>query len=208
MTDDTARLILASASPRRAELLQQMGLQFEARPVDIDETPRESELPEDYVCRLAREKALAGLAAAGDQSRVIGSDTTVVSGGQIMAKPGDAAQAKAMLTRLSGRSHRVLTAVAVAFAGDCRVELVETRVSFRRLEAPEIEAYIATGEPMDKAGGYGIQGRGGIFVSRIDGSYSAVVGLPLNETSRMLAQTGYPVWRAWSPHGPQEMQNE
>ena len=132
----------------------------------------------------------------------------MVSGGQIMAKPADAAQAKAMLTRLSGRSHRVLTAVAVAFAGDCRVELVETRVSFRRLEAPEIEAYIATGEPMDKAGGYGIQGRGGIFVSHIDGSYSAVVGLPLNETSRMLAQTGYPVWRAWSPHGPQEMQNE
>jgi septum formation protein len=189
-----------------------MGLRFEARPVEIDETPRAGELPEDYVCRLAREKALTGLASVGGgQDRVIGSDTTVVSGGRIMAKPANETEAKAMLTRLSGRSHRVLTAVAVAFAGDCRVELVETRVSFRRLEAAEIEAYIATGEPMDKAGGYGIQGRGGIFVSRIEGSYSAVVGLPLNETSRMLSQTGYPVWREWNPQpadSPQEEQNE
>ncbi|MBC7193576.1 Maf family protein [Marinobacter sp.] len=199
MTEYSASLVLASASPRRAELLQQMGLRFTVRPVDIDETPRNGELSEDYVCRLAREKALAGLAAVGgEQTRVIGSDTTVELAGQTMLKPEDAKQAVTMLARLSGRTHRVLTAVAVAFAGDCRVELVATRVSFRRLEIPEIEAYVATGEPMDKAGGYGIQGRGGIFVSRIEGSYSAVVGLPLNETSRMLAQTGYPVWRAWS----------
>lgn len=200
MTKQATNLVLASASPRRAELLRQMGLAFAARPVDIDETPRPGEQPEDYVCRLAREKALAGLAVAnGEQVRVIGSDTTVVVAGRILAKPADTEEAKAMLSRLSGRSHRVLTAVAVAFAGDCRVELVETRVHFRRLEAAEIDAYIDTGEPMDKAGGYGIQGRGGIFVSRIEGSYSAVVGLPLNETSRMLGQTGYPVWRAWSP---------
>lgn len=199
-------IVLASASPRRAELLQQMGLEFEARPVDIDESPLPGETPEEYVTRLAREKALAGSeAAGGEELRVIGSDTTVVLGNRILGKPATADEAEDMLTRLSGKPHRVLTAVAVAFGSQCQVELVETRVQFRSLGREEIDAYIATGEPMDKAGGYGIQGRGGIFVARIEGSYSSVVGLPLDETSRMLAQTGYPVWWAWSP---QEEQNE
>lgn len=192
-------IVLASASPRRAELLHQIGVDFRVHPVDIDEATLPTEAPEDYVCRLAREKARAGLAAVNSAgARVLGSDTTVVLGSRILSKPADEAEARRMLARLSGREHRVLTAVALAFEDECRVELVETRVVFRALGEEEIRAYVATGEPMDKAGGYGIQGRGGMFVRYIEGSYSAVVGLPLNETARMLSQAGCPVWQAWN----------
>ncbi|MFL1464723.1 Maf family protein [Marinobacter sp. HN1S83] len=188
-------IILASASPRRAELLTQIGLSFHTRPVDIDETPEAGELPSAYVERLAREKALAG--AVDPEWLVLGSDTSVVLGGHILGKPADAAEAEATLSRLSGHTHQVMTAVALASRGRCSTCLVTTDVTFRNLSSEEIRAYVASGEPMDKAGSYGIQGLGGIFVKEIRGSYSAVVGLPLQETATLLAQAGYPVWKVW-----------
>lgn len=192
-------IVLASASPRRAELLDQLGVPFTAAPVAIDETPRPDELPAHYVERLAREKAAAGLArAANGDSLVIGSDTTVVCDDRILAKPADADEAAAMLAALSGRSHRVMTAVALAGEHGCYARLVTTEVRFRELSEAEIRAYCATGEPLDKAGGYGIQGRGGVFVTGLWGSYSAVVGLPLEETGQLLAEAGQPVWMYWN----------
>lgn len=192
-------IILASASPRRAELLSQIGVPFTVAPVDIDESLRPDELPAHYVERLAREKAAAGLdrAASGD-SLVLGSDTTVVCDDRILAKPADGREAAAMLAALSGRSHRVMTAVALAGEHGCYARLVTTEVRFRTLRPEEINAYCATGEPMDKAGGYGIQGRGGLFVEGLWGSYSAVVGLPLEETGQLLAEAGQPVWMYWN----------
>ena len=198
-------IVLASASPRRAELLTQIGLSFLVRPADIDETPASDESAEHYVERLAREKALAG-SAFGPGSLVIGSDTSVVLDGRILGKPANADDAACMLEALSGQTHQVLTAVAVACKGSCESCLVVTDVRFRELSSPEIEAYVATGEPMDKAGGYGIQGRGGIFVEELRGSYSAVVGLPLQETAALLAGAGYPVWETWNSR--QESRNE
>ena len=189
-------LILASASPRRAELLQQIGLRFSVRPAEIDETPEPDETPEHYVERLAREKALV-VAVSFPESPVLGSDTSVVLGGVILGKPADAAEARATLEQLSGATHQVMTAVALACDGVCHSRLVVTEVRFRALSADEIEAYVASGEPMDKAGSYGIQGLGGIFVKELRGSYSAVVGLPLQETAALLADAGYPVWRTW-----------
>ncbi|MDX1633872.1 MAG: nucleoside triphosphate pyrophosphatase [Marinobacter sp.] len=192
-------IILASASPRRAELLSQIGLPFTVAPVDIDETPGADELPAHYVERLARQKAAAGLAhAASPDSLVLGSDTTVVCDERILAKPATVEEAAAMLASLSGRSHRVMTAVALAGEHGCYARLVITEVRFRNLEEAEILAYCATGEPMDKAGGYGIQGRGGLFVAGLWGSYSAVVGLPLEETGQLLAEAGQPVWSYWN----------
>jgi len=188
-------IVLASASPRRAELLTQIGLSFITQPVDIDETVRLNEAPREYVERLAREKALAG--AGRHDQLVIGSDTSVVLDGDILGKPADEAEARATLKRLSGRSHEVITAVALAHEGHCRACVVTTEVTFRTLTDEEIHAYVATGEPMDKAGSYGIQGLGGIFVSDIRGSYSSVVGLPLQETAALLAQAGHPVWKVW-----------
>jgi septum formation protein len=198
-------IILASASPRRAELLAQLGLQpgthFSLCPVDIDETPAAREQPGHYVVRLAREKAAAGLALGGGAGAlVIGSDTSVVCDNGILGKPRDQAEAEAMLARLSGRHHKVVTAVAITGERDVFLErLVTTDVSFRTLTEQEIRAYCATGEPMDKAGAYGIQGRGGMFVSSLRGSYSAVVGLPLEETASLLSEAGQPVWQFWEP---------
>ncbi|MBI43270.1 Maf family protein [Marinobacter lutaoensis] len=189
-------LILASGSPRRAELLAQMGLAFEVCPADVDETPVAGETPEAYVARLAREKALA-VAAARPDARVLGADTSVVLGQEILGKPEGPEQAVATLARLSGCRHRVLTAVALVHRGECRSRLVATEVVFRPLTRSEIEAYVASGEPMDKAGSYGIQGLGGIFVKELRGSYSAVVGLPLLETAGLLADAGFPVWTNW-----------
>jgi septum formation protein len=189
-------IILASASPRRAELLQQIGLNFSVRPADIDETPARDETPEQYVERLAREKALA-VAGSSPECLVLGSDTSVVLDGTILGKPTDPADARATLARLSGATHQVMTAVALATEGQCESVLVITEVCFRQLSTAEIEAYVASGEPMDKAGSYGIQGLGGIFVSELRGSYSAVVGLPLQETAALLAGAGYPVWKNW-----------
>ncbi|MEQ5814486.1 septum formation inhibitor Maf [Marinobacter sp. NFXS11] len=189
-------IILASASPRRAELLQQIGLNFSVRPADIDETPESDEPPEHYVERLAREKALA-VSESSPHSLVLGSDTSVVLNGEILGKPSDPADARETLARLSGATHHVMTAVALATAGQCQSTLVITEVSFRPLSSAEIDAYVASGEPMDKAGSYGIQGLGGIFVNELRGSYSAVVGLPLQDTAALLAGAGYPVWKNW-----------
>lgn len=189
-------IILASASPRRAELLQQIGLNFSVHPADINEIPEPAETPEHYVERLAREKALA-VADSSPDCLVLGSDTSVVLDGVILGKPSDPAEARDTLARLSGATHKVMTAVALATQGDCQSCLVVTEVRFRALSPGEIEAYVASGEPMDKAGSYGIQGLGGIFVDELRGSYSAVVGLPLQETAALLAAAGYPVWRNW-----------
>ena len=189
-------LILASASPRRAQLLQQMGAHFKICPAAIDETPHPDELAADYVVRMARQKALV-VAAEQPGALVIGSDTSVILDAVILGKPVDDADAKATLEALSGRRHQVLTAVALAGDEGCSSCLVTTEVSFYRLTAQQIAAYVATGEPKDKAGSYGIQGFGGIFVEQLQGSYSAVVGLPLQETSALLAAAGYPVWNQW-----------
>jgi len=189
-------LILASASPRRSELLSQIGVRHRVCPADIDETPVAGESPQDYVERLARGKALA-VAAAHPDSLVLGSDTTVVLAGEILGKPDSEPQACAMLARLSGQTHQVMTAVTLARGSRCESVVSVTEVSFRALGPEEIRAYAASGEPMDKAGSYGIQGLGGIFVTGLKGSYSAVVGLPLKETADLLAQAGYPVWQNW-----------
>ncbi|WP_417520847.1 Maf family protein [Marinobacter sp.] len=189
-------IILASASPRRSELLTQIGVAFSVQPAHIDETPRASESPGDYVERLAREKALA-ISTDFPGDIVLGSDTSVVLEGAILGKPSDEAEATIMLTRLSGKTHQVMTAIAVTKGEHCESRLVVTDVSFRVLSQGEIAAYVATGEPMDKAGSYGIQGLGGIFVKQLKGSYSAVVGLPLQETAALLANAGCIVWKHW-----------
>ncbi|OEY65212.1 Maf family protein [Marinobacter sp. X15-166B] len=191
-------LVLASASPRRAELLRQMGLAFTVCPVGIDETPMPAEPPREYVVRLAHDKAVAGYRAAADPGvRVLGADTSVVLDGCILGKPVDAADARDTLRRLSGQTHTVMTAIALASATGCTTRLVSTEVRMRTLSEAQIRAYVATGEPMDKAGSYGIQGLGGIFVEELQGNYSAVVGLPVDVTAELLEDSGAPVWQSW-----------
>ncbi|GAC1032064.1 nucleoside triphosphate pyrophosphatase [Pseudomonas sp. No.21] len=193
-----ATLHLASGSPRRRELLAQIGVPFQVLSAAIDESVRPGETAEGYVERLAREKAAAGLAALGDAAAgtcVLGADTSVVLDGRILGKPLDRDHALAMLADLSGREHQVLTAVAVAQSGLCRSRLVTSRVRLRVIPQAEREAYWATGEPLDKAGGYAIQGLGAVFVENIQGSYSAVVGLPLLETADLLGEFGISVWQ-------------
>lgn len=188
-------LFLASASPRRRELLTQIGVPFSLLSVSIDETPHRAETPDAYVQRLAREKALAGLALVSDRSAcVLGADTTVVLDGRILGKPVDRADALAMLQVLSGREHQVMTAVALANETDCAVRLVASQVRFRAITPVEAERYWSSGEPQDKAGSYAIQGLGAVFVSGLQGSYSAVVGLPLCETAQMLDAFGVACW--------------
>ena len=183
------RIVLASQSPRRRELLTQVGIAHEVQPADIDESLWEGESPEGHSMRLAREKATT-IAEHEPGAAVIGSDTIVVVDDEILGKPRDAAGAKAMLARLSGRTHVVFTAVAVA-RGDRVVEsVVRVGVTFRELAPWEIDAYVATGEPMDKAGAYGIQGYGATIVDRIDGDYFAVMGLPLRTVVQLLAEVG------------------
>ncbi|WP_313288687.1 Maf family protein [Stutzerimonas nitrititolerans] len=190
-----AALFLASASPRRRELLTQIGVPFELLSITLDETPLPAERPEAYVQRLAREKTLAGWAAVGDDSvAVLGADTTVVIDERILGKPADRAEGLLMLESLSDREHHVLTAVALATRDACEVRLVTSRVRFRRIERAEAEAYWASGEPCDKAGGYAIQGWGAVFVAELRGSYSAVVGLPLCETAQLLDQAEIARW--------------
>lgn len=185
-------LCLASASPRRRDLLASIGVAFNVRPVEIDETPQRDEAPATYVIRLAREKARAG---AGISSLpVLGADTAVVRDGVILGKPESREHAAAMLRSLSGRDHEVLTAVAVSGPAGLLEACVATRVVMREIGNNEIAAYWSTGEPVDKAGGYAIQGLAAVFVKRIEGSYSAVVGLPLFETAALLARQGVPVW--------------
>ncbi len=189
-------IILASASPRRSELLRQIGVTFSVQPADVDETPLPNETAERYVERLARDKALA-VAASSPGAMVLGSDTSVVLDGVILGKPADQEEAVATLMRLSDANHQVMTAVALAQGEQCECRVVVTEVQFRKLSQAEVVAYVASGEPMDKAGSYGIQGLGGIFVSDLRGSYSAVVGLPLQETAALLADAGHPVWENW-----------
>ena len=193
-----ASLHLASASPRRRELLAQIGVPFVTLIASIDETALPGEPAERYVERLAREKALAGLAALSDPADavVLGADTAVVLDGRILGKPADRAECLATLVALSGREHQVLTAVALASAQRTESRVVASRVRFRPLRAGEAEAYWATGEPCDKAGSYGIQGLAAVFVSQLEGSYSAVVGLPLCETAQLLGEFGIPCWQA------------
>lgn len=184
-------LLLASRSPRRAELLRTLGVVFAVVDVEVDETPSTGESPSAYVERLARAKAEAGRAASDDVLPVLAADTTVVCDQEILGKPADAADAARMLRRLSGRWHSVFTGVALAGTGLTTV-VVETRVCFRELTEAEITAYCASGEPADKAGAYGIQGLGGALVARIEGGWSNVVGLPLAETLTLLSREGIP----------------
>ena len=188
-------LILASASPRRRELLSQLGLAFTVSAADIDETPREGEAAEAYVLRLAREKALA-VAARHPGAWVLAADTTVALGPELLGKPADAEEARAMLSRLSGRIHDVYTGVALA-GRHTEALVVRTRVTFRALGPGEIAWYAGTGEPLDKAGAYAVQGKGGFLVAAVEGSPTNVVGLPLGETLALLERAGVPLpWRA------------
>ncbi|UGB37135.1 Maf family protein [Frateuria soli] len=185
-------LYLASQSPRRRELLKQLGVDFMALDVDVPEMRAADESPERYVSRVARDKARAGLASLADADRalVLGSDTEVVLDGEVFGKPADGAQAAAMLRRLSGRTHAVISAVWGVDERGERGELCVSKVRFAPLDEAAIAAYVATGEPFGKAGGYAIQGRGAVLVEHLEGSYSGVMGLPLFETARLLRGFG------------------
>jgi len=184
------RVILASASPRRRELLRLVGIEHEVRPADIDESYFPGEQPAAHAERLARGKAETIAADAGQDAVTIGSDTIVVVDGDVLGKPRDREHAKQMLRRLGGRSHVVMTGVAVAWRGRTSSGVEEVGVTFRDLSDDEIERYIDTGEPMDKAGAYGIQGFGATIVDRVDGDYFAVMGLALNRLARLLREAG------------------
>jgi len=198
----TNRIYLVSKSPRRRELLKQMGINFEllllrefpSVRADVDETPRANEQAEEYVVRLAREKAEIGAQRIRERHLpllpVLSADTTVVLDNEIIAKPRNPEDAIAILTRLAGRSHRVCSGVAVASGQHIVSALSVTEVEFRALSEQEIRNYVATGEPMDKAGAYAIQGKAAAFISNILGSYSGVMGLPLFETISLLKQVG------------------
>ncbi|MBK5145166.1 septum formation inhibitor Maf [Budviciaceae bacterium BWR-B9] len=179
-------IYLASASPRRRELLTLLQIPFERLNTEVEECQLQGEKPLDYVCRLAKSKAQAGVLVAEKDYPVLGADTIVVLDDRVLEKPKDAEDATRMLQMLSGRQHLVITAIAFANQQDVMCYSVSTDVIFRQLSEQDITAYIASGEPMDKAGAYGIQGFGGTFVRTIHGSYHAVVGLPLVETRELL----------------------
>jgi septum formation protein len=180
-------LLLASASPRRRELLEQLGVAFAVQPADVDETPRPGERPGQLVLRLAHAKAEAARKFAAPGQWVLGADTVVALDDDILGKPADPESATDMLARLSGRSHSVYSGIALTRAGfDTRSLSVKSRVWMRPIDAAELEAYVATGEPLGKAGGYAIQGRAAAFVRCLAGSYSNVVGLPLYELDALL----------------------
>jgi septum formation protein len=184
---DTPVLVLASASPRRKELLQQIGVPILIIVAGIEENSRNGESPRDFVLRMAREKALEVLNERGDSLPVLGSDTAVIVDGEILGKPGCRKEAVSMLSRLSGRTHEVYSAVAVAVSEDeIHQALNITRVTFSELDRAWIESYCDTGDPMDKAGAYGVQGKAAEKISRIEGSFYGVMGLPLYETAQLL----------------------
>ena len=189
-------IYLASASPRRCALLEQIGVPFEARPAEICETRRPRELPGAYVTRLAREKAdrIWDEVAVGLARPVLAADTTIVVDRRVLGKPRDTEEALQMLADLSGRSHSVLTAVAVRYGHRVLSELSASEVRFRATTERERMAYCATGEPLDKAGSYAIQGMGAIFIEHISGSYSSIMGLPVAVTALLLAEFGCPTW--------------
>lgn len=180
-------IVLASASPRRRKLLRQIGVDFRLAAVDIDESVQAGEVPADYVLRVARAKVLAARERDDPSCAVLGADTAVVIDGQILGKPADVEEAAGMLQRLSGRSHEVFTAVAVALPGQRVLDgLSVTRVTFAVLEPEWICHYCSSGDPLDKAGAYGVQGLAAEKIVRIDGSFSGVMGLPLYETAQLL----------------------
>ncbi len=185
-------LILASASPRRAELLRAAGINFTVRAAGVDETIQPRESPDDYVLRLSREKALA---VARDDELTLGADTTVVIHGEIAGKPVDAEDARRMLLALSGQWHEVLTGVTLTRADRVLSDVASTRVKFAEMSETEVDWYVATGEPMDKAGAYAIQGHAALFVERIEGSYSNVVGLPVQMVYRLAGELGVELLR-------------
>lgn len=179
------KLVLASRSPRRAELLKAAGFEFTVRVADIDETPRNGEAPRAYVLRVAEEKARA--VPADRDEIVLAADTTVVLGNEIMGKPADAADAARMLRALAGNRHEVITAICIKQGHRVTCDIASTAVWFAPLSDAEIADYVASGEPMDKAGAYGIQGLASKFIVRIDGSYTNVVGLPVALTYRLIS---------------------
>ena len=181
----TQKLILASGSPRRAELLRQAGLDFEIIVPQIDEAPLPGEAPDEFVCRTAREKAES---LPPGEAVILAADTAVVDGARILGKPADAAEAAAMLRSLSDRTHEVMTGVCIRFPNRTVCFHIETRVTFRNLSGKEIADYVATDEPMDKAGAYAVQGGAAKMVRTVDGSYSNVVGLPLCEVIEALGE--------------------
>lgn len=190
-------LYLASQSPRRRELLTQIGISFTPQAVDIDESIKPDETAEKYVQRLANEKAVAGLSLLKHQNiAVLGSDTSVVIDGEILGKPKNDSDAKRMLTLLSGKSHKVMTAVTLAIKSEEKDEpeltsiVSVSKVTFKKLSNDEIEQYIQSGEPTDKAGSYAIQGLAAAFITHLSGSYSGVMGLPLYETAELLRKAG------------------
>jgi septum formation protein len=186
-------LHLASQSPRRRELLAQLGVDFRVVDVDVPEVRQAQESPRDYVSRVARDKARAGLAALPAGAQVLGADTEVVLDGEVFGKPRDAADAAAMLRRLSGREHAVISAVWLVDARSERSACCVSQVRFAALDEAAITAYVGTGESFGKAGAYAIQGRGAALVEHLEGSYSGVMGLPLFETARLLREAGrYP----------------
>ena len=190
-------ICLASNSPRRRELLSQIGVSHTVMAADIDESVLSGESPRAYVVRLAREKALA-VRQTGQPLPVLAADTTVVVDGRVFGKPRDRADAIYMLSELAGRAHEVLTAVALVGARGAGERLSSNTVCFRKISADECAAYWETGEPRDKAGGYAIQGLGAVFVESLSGSYSAVMGLPLFETGELLQAAGIQYWNGAS----------
>ncbi len=186
-------IILASGSPRRRELIERIGIGYHTLPVAVDETPDSGEGAEMFVLRMALEKARRGYAAAEQRAPALGADTAVVLDGEILGKPGDEAEAHTMLERLSGHTHRVVTGVALVDDREA-TRLSVSQVTLREITAEERARYWASGEPVDKAGAYAIQGRGGVFVEHLEGSYTGVMGLPLYETTLLLDKLEIP-WR-------------
>ncbi len=191
--DNTHHIYLASASPRRRELLEQIGISYQRLVVDVPEVQEEDEVPEMYVLRVALQKARAGrlTLAADDLTPVLGADTAVVINSEVLGKPAGRKEALAMMARLSGQRHQVMSAVAIVGSdGEEQSRLSVSTVQFRDVSREEAAAYWATGEPADKAGGYAIQGFAAVFIERLEGSYSGVMGLPLFETADLLGQFG------------------
>ena len=188
-----SELLLASGSPRRAELLRQIGVQFVVAPVPIDESPLSGECAQHYVLRMAVEKSQAAVRCFGSGA-ILTADTTVALDGEILGKPGSQDEARALLARLSGRRHQVLSAVCLTAAGRSESRFSATTVTFAALSESVIERYLRCGESMDKAGGYAIQGAAAAFVEAIEGSYSGVVGLPLQATCQLLDAFAIPYW--------------
>ena len=190
-------IYLASQSPRRAELLRQIGVQYKILVADVDESQRSGESATDYVCRIASDKARVVAAQVASQpipAVVLAADTTIALDDRIIGKPRDRVDCCDILQQLSGREHTVLSAVALAHSGRLDYRLSRNRVWFRKLEQHEIRSYCATAEPMDKAGAYAIQGKAAVFVERLEGSYSAVMGLPLCETAELLGNAGIEIF--------------